>query len=146
MSATKETPRAAYERENGRMHDGPVPEKVRKFSIMKCRRCGQTLDEAPTCRCGDPLPVEVDFVAIGPMAWGRGKDPTIAVKNAKKEISRAYVKKPYTIRVYEVWEFEGISDMDGGIHYKGDVKPVLVRVLVNQRPPDGLTRVTCSGR
>lgn len=126
----------------------PAPSK---FAVIKCRRClhlesdhspqtgkclalhSATPDEP--CVCPEFDPIEITFVAIGPFAWGRGKDIEAAIRNAKKEVSRAYVRKPYKMYVYEVQQFAGISDMDGGISYKGDVPPKQVRLLENQRPP-----------
>lgn len=71
------------------------------------------------------------YVAIGPFGFGTSTTKIEqAVRRAKQHVSS---RTPYTINVYAVKRFQYVTGM-GGINYRGDVAPVLVKTIDNIKP------------
>lgn len=68
-----------------------------------------------------------EFIAIGPNAWGRGKDIDSALASMTRNLSSMLHGKDIDYIVYDVEKGTQVTDL-GGLRYKSDKpKPVSVR-------------------
>jgi hypothetical protein len=74
----------------------------------------------------------MNYLAMGPYCWGKGKTREEAVKNARYNWPRAYssVKQPRD-RHFSIYESEGEFTVDGmgGIHSTADITKLQTSVL-----------------
>lgn len=67
-----------------------------------------------------------EYIAIAPLAWGRGETIEKAVRRAKSQVPRVYVRPGYGYVVYEVGPDTFVDEL-GGLSYPANgPKPVEV--------------------
>jgi hypothetical protein len=59
------------------------------------------------------------FIAIGPLAWGKGETEKLAVSRMRRAIPYVYVRSGYGYKVYRVSDATGIDGM-GSLSYSAD--------------------------
>ncbi len=62
----------------------------------------------------------VEYIAIGPFAWGKGSTIKQAKLRMISNVPRCYVKPGYPYQVFETYGDCEVSEIDGGISYPKD--------------------------
>jgi hypothetical protein len=57
-----------------------------------------------------------EYIAVGPLAWGRGENIQQAIRRMRSQIPRVYVKPGYGYAVYEVGPDTTVDGL-GGLSY-----------------------------
>lgn len=70
--------------------------------------------------------MNTEYIAIGPLAWGKGPTVLRAIINMRRQIPRVYVKPGYGYVVYEVGPETFVDGMGSLTYPAAGPKPVEV--------------------